>query len=136
MRGDFNTIVKEAMMESGKDFQDIAALVGISPSYISKMCKDAIPSTPIIRSLANCLGYDADEWVQIAEEERLKRYQNRHSIAETRHKRITISGRFEEILKQLKPSPEEMAGLPPAEKAKLATKLMDVARQLVRSIAG
>jgi hypothetical protein len=73
--------------------------------------------------------------VQVAEEERFKQYQCKHSIAETRHKRITISGRFEEIIKQLKPSKEEIQGLSPSQRAKLATQLMDVASQLVRSIA-
>jgi transcriptional regulator with XRE-family HTH domain len=135
MRGKFNNIIKEAIMKSGKEHQEIAVLVGISPSYISKICKDTIPSNPIIRSLADCLGCNADELVQVAEEERLKQYQCKHSIAETRHKRITISGRFEEIIKQLKPSKEEIQGLSPSQRAKLATQLMDVASQLVRSIA-
>ena len=136
MRGKFNNIIKEAIMKSGQEHQEIAVLVGISPSYISKICKDTIPSNPIIRSLASCLECDADEWVKIAEEERLMQYQCKHSIAETRHKRITISGRFEEIIKQLKPSKEEIQGLSPSQRAKLATQLMDVANQLVRSIAG
>ena len=34
------------------------------------------------------------------------------------------------------PSKEEIAGLSPSQRAKLATQLMDVANQLVRSIAG
>jgi HTH-type transcriptional regulator, competence development regulator len=64
----FGQLLREKRVEKGFSLRKFAALVGVSPTYISQVEQDNNdpPTTDRIKKMAELLEEDADEWIALA----------------------------------------------------------------------
>jgi transcriptional regulator with XRE-family HTH domain len=107
-RNKFGSVLRARRVEKGFSLRKFAEKVGVSPTYLSLVETGQAPYQPTvdrIKKMAELLGVDADEWIQLAGR---------------------VSDELEEMNRdnpQMMPALLRIArNMPPAELAKLAAK--------------
>ncbi len=107
-RNNFGSVLRARRVEKGFSLRKFAEKVGVSPTYLSLVETGQAPYQPTvdrIKKMAELLGADADEWIQLAGR---------------------VSDELEEMNRdnpQMMPALLRIArNMPPAELAKLAAK--------------
>jgi len=64
----FGQLLREKRIEKGFSLRKFAALVGISPTYLSQVEQDNVdpPTADRVKRMAEILGEDVDEWTALA----------------------------------------------------------------------
>ncbi|MBX3452284.1 MAG: helix-turn-helix transcriptional regulator [Planctomycetaceae bacterium] len=64
----FGQILREKRIEKGFSLRKFAALVGISPTYLSQVEQDNVdpPTADRVKKMAELLGENVDEWTALA----------------------------------------------------------------------
>jgi transcriptional regulator with XRE-family HTH domain len=110
--------VKKGLDERGINFKQAGKIVGISPEYVSGICKGKIPSENILKRMSRTLGLDLQAMIKMR-------------IKEKAH--VDIFALDESpVFSQLKEVWTDMKDLPVAQQKKLIQELAEKVKALLQ----